>query len=137
MSALSLPHLLLAQSREVIEPLRVATGDPIQTAPAANHTWMLFVAAGMCVVGAVLIAMAITRSTWWHSRRAPAEPRQGPALFAAAAEALDIPKPRAKVLLELAESTQMDPVGLLLSDHAVSRSMVASAIAQREKRLYA
>ena len=31
----------------------------------------------------------------------------------------------------------MSPVGMLLSDHAVSRAMVANAIAEREKRLFA
>lgn len=136
MSSPFLPVITLAQSRELVEPLQVVTGQPQPVQPP-DLTWMLFAAAAMCVVGAVLLAMAITRSTWWQSRRKPVEPREGPALFAAAADALGVPKARAKVLLELAESQKMDPLGLLLSDHAISRNMVANAIAQREKRLYA
>lgn len=137
MTPSNLPVFSLAQSRELIEPLNVVTGQPIQPPAPADHTWMLFAAAAMCVAGAIFIAMAVTRSAWWRLRRTPTVPRQGHALFAAAAEALDVPKPRAKVLLELAESQRQDPVGLLLSDHAVSRAMVANAIAHREKRLYA
>ncbi len=136
MSTSSFAVFTLAQSREFVEPLHVVTGEPQPVQPP-DFTWMLFAAAAMCVVGAVLLAMAITRSVWWQSRRKPVQPREGPELFAAAAESLGVPKTRAKVLLELAESQKINPLGLLLSDHAISRNMVANAIAQREKRLYA
>jgi hypothetical protein len=135
---------MLAQSvREVIEPVRVMTGQPEVVAQADNAGWMFVVAGAMCVVGLVLLVIAVLRSGWWRQRRAPKrlsapkQLREGDALFAAAADALGVPKARAKVMLELAETGKMSPVGMLLSDHAVSRAMVASAIAEREKRLFA
>jgi hypothetical protein len=139
----------LAQSPPVVQPLQLQTSDtqppPV---PASNDTWMLLLAATMCLAGLVLLTLALTRipavtttlTTTLNNLRGPTTkhaPREGPALFAAAAHALDIPKPRAKLLLELAESQNTNPLGLLLSDHAVNKAMVAQALTTREKRLYA
>lgn len=154
-----------APRQEQVPALQVIMGDPVvpPTQPSSSLAWMPWAAGAMCVIGLALLLAAARRSGFWRVRReksAPAsalapvgvvsiasrvrsmftrhaEPRSGPALFAAAAEALDVPRPRAKMMLELAEATGTEPLGLLLSDHAVSRGMVASAIAQRERRLYA